>query len=214
MADSNREETLRKIEAFNQRAAELAKSAPSPVMPPVTPETSGLDLLAAPNEALSTEQRIAKQAMQTSTDAMEQDKQREAAERRRQQEEGKAIDKVQEAGRQTASGALDAAQPPIRWLESIPTPAGIGTILAIIAVFLLAVVPVDAAGNTRLKLIWLTISGKTTLKPTGNLPGLTNTNPTSAQTSNTNTSVAQQVPIDLTNVPDLTGIDLTGLEGA
>lgn len=205
MAD--REETLRKIEAFNARAAELQKAAPTPAVPSIPPDASGEDILTAPPESLSTAQRIERQATQTSTDLANAERQREIAERARQQAEGKAIDKVQQSGSDTVKGALDTMQPPIRWLESIPTPMGIGAILALIVVFLMAVVPVDTAGNTRLKLIWYTITGKTHLAPivgaSGDFGPGANTPPNIINSS----PKGQNVPIDLSNMPDLTGLD-------
>lgn len=212
MAD--REETLRKIEAFNKRAAELSKSAPTPATPPATPSGDGIDLLNAPPESLSTEQRIARQAIATQSDLEKEERQRQAVEVARQREEGKAIDKVQQAGKGVANSALDAMQPPVRWLESIPTPMGIGTILALIVLFLMAVVPVDTAGNTRLKLIWYTITGKTHLAPltqgaSGDFGPGTKTTSTTTQTSQP--TVGQRVPIDLSSMPDMTGLDLFNL---
>lgn len=201
----DRAETLRKIEEFNARAAELQKSIPTPAVPSTPPDATGADILTAPPESLSTAQRIERQAVETSTDLANQQRQRDAAEAARQKQEGKAIDQVQQSGAGAVKGALDTMQPPIRWLESIPTPMGIGTILALIVIFLMAVVPVDTAGNTRLKLIWYTITGKTHMAPLGASGDF---GPGANTTPNTFTSPkAQNVPIDLSTMPDLSGLD-------
>lgn len=47
------------------------------------------------------------------------------------------------------------------WLKNVPTPGGIATVLLILIFFTLAVIPVDKSGTTRLKLLWLVLTGKT-----------------------------------------------------
>lgn len=213
----NRDDVTRRLEEFNKRAEEMRQaSAPMPATPPATPVPA--QLVDMPNDALSAGQRIEKQAQITTSDLNREQHEREAAERRRQLEEGNTIDKVQEAGRQTVAGALDVAQPPIRWLESIPTWGGLGLILGVIVLFLMAVVPVDQAGNTRLKLIWYTLSGKTHLRPGSSSSSGTsssgNSNTTTLPITSTGTTPTPRpgnVPIDLSNMPDMSGLDLFNL---
>lgn len=57
----------------------------------------------------------------------------------------------------------NTARPAATWLANLPTPGGILLLLVIIGFFLLVVVPVDKAGNTRFKLILLTLRGNTHL---------------------------------------------------
>lgn len=46
------------------------------------------------------------------------------------------------------------------WADSVPTPGGIGLLLVVIFLFLWAIVPVNG-GNTRLQLLWKTLTGRT-----------------------------------------------------
>jgi len=56
------------------------------------------------------------------------------------------------------------AAPAVNWFSNLPTPGGLATIIIILIVFVMAIVPVDASGTTRLKLVWLTLTGKTHLR--------------------------------------------------
>lgn len=47
-----------------------------------------------------------------------------------------------------------------QWAESVPTPGGIGILLALIFLFLWAIVPVNGK-HTRAELLWLTLTGRT-----------------------------------------------------
>lgn len=222
MAD--REETLKRIDEFNKRAEELKRSSLAqppnvPDIPSITP--AGMKgpltddqkrIMAAPADSLSAADKIERQALRTNAELEREGRERAKAEQLRQREEASNIQKVQDAGQRVANSALNAVDAPVKWFENRPTPFGLGVIIAIIIVFLLAIVPVDDAGNTRLKLIFLTLSGKTHLSYTdpqsqsgggagGGFGGQ----------STTITPKAQNVPIDLSNMPDISGIDLTNL---
>lgn len=73
-----------------------------------------------------------------------------------------------------AQESIDNRVQPIKdYLSGIPTPGGIATILIVLAFFIFAVIPVDSNGNTRLKLLWLTLTGKTHLAYSGTASGAT-----------------------------------------
>lgn len=204
---SGKEETLRKIEEFNKRAEELKKSdiATPPAPPSLSPEAQ--ELLKAPEGTLTPEQQLQKQAEITSSDIAKDQREREIQESAREVEEGKAIDRVSQSSSDFVESALDKAQPTIRWLENVPTPTGLGVLLGVIVIFLLAVVPVNSAGDTRLKLLYYVLSGKAQLKPQSPSfgGGAGGTIPTSSTSP-------QNVPVDLSNIniPDLSGLDFLG----
>lgn len=50
------------------------------------------------------------------------------------------------------------------WLASRPTPGGIGAMLIAIFFFLWVIIPVNSQGYTRAYLLWLTLTGRTTLQ--------------------------------------------------
>lgn len=223
---TDREETLKRIDEFNKRAEALKRS--SLAQPPDVPDISAITpagmkgpltddqkrIMAAPEDSLSAADKIERQALRTQAELERENRDRARAEQQRQREETSNIQKVQDAGQRVANAALDAAEPPIKWFENRPTPFGIGVIIAIIVVFLLAIVPVDDAGNTRLKLIFLTLSGKTHLSYQDTQQGAAGASGNFGNQSTPSVQprqTAQNVPIDLSSVPDLSGIDFTNL---
>lgn len=97
--------------------------------------------------------------------------------------------------------ALDkTTSAPRSWIMRAPTVGGIGALLAIIVLFLFAVVPVDNNGNTRLFLIWLTLTGKASVKPPpGAQSNVTpNISSTTVQPQDTVVDTTTNVPPDVT----------------
>ncbi|SRR5260221_222495 len=141
-----------KIADFNKSQADknakkaLDNSIPKPPPPP----------------GQSKEELIAQEAARTKA---VRDKEAKDETARKKQEEEKAT--LLEKSKLQADRALELAksttQEPRKWLESLPTPGGIATIIVILLFFLFAVIPVDSQGNTRLKLLWLSIRGNTHL---------------------------------------------------
>lgn len=64
-----------------------------------------------------------------------------------------------------------SASPFLQWLNKQPTPGGLATIIGIIIFFMLAIVPVNSNGDTRLKLLWLTLQGRTHVDYEHIIPG-------------------------------------------
>ena len=219
----DKQATLKKLEEFNRKADEAKQSAAGvPPLTPVVPGAGGRQLsedekriLTAEESTLSAADRVAKKALQTQQEQERAARERAAQEKDRERREDNLLQRTQQAAQRSSDAALDAAEPPVKWLEGIPTPMGLGIILAIIGVFLLAVVPVDSAGHSRLWLMWMTITGKTHLSyqdvqqgAAGASGGFGSQSTPAVQPQQTG---AYNVPVDLTNIPDLSGIDLTGL---
>jgi hypothetical protein len=167
-----------KIKAFNTKATQQQQSAmggqqsqPQPqqtVTPVVTPSASmgvgDIQLLMADPSTLSQEQLLRRDALATKENLKKADelKKKQEADARAQALRERNARKVVTGELQNAiTTGMDATTPVGRWLEARPKPGGIATLLIIIAVFLLAIVPVNSNGDTRLKLIWLTLTGKT-----------------------------------------------------
>lgn len=170
-----------KIQQFNQANKQNQSPPNQPAgNPPASPpaqqagtkinsrmSVSDIALLQKDPATLTKEETIRRKALETKETLREQE---EAAERQRQEQ----LEADRKAGRFASVGraealrglkALDKGTASQRaWIMRAPTVGGIGALLAIIALFLLAVVPVDSSGNTRLFLIWLTLTGKTGLK--------------------------------------------------
>lgn len=153
---------------------------------------SDIALLTKDQATLTKEEAIRRKALETK-ETLREKEEAEEAQRQAQIEADRRqgrIDRV--ATSQVLHGlkSLDKATMGQRaWIMRAPTVGGIGALLAIIIIFLLAVLPVDKQGNTRLFLIWLTLTGKASVKlPPGTLPG-------------TNADVTSNSTITLTNSP-------------
>ncbi len=115
-----------------------------------------------PPPGMSKEELIAAKALET--EAVRKAKAQEEADRKKKEEEDAALLEKSRLQVQKATEALKAAtEEPRKWIERLPTPGGIATILIILLFFLFAVIPVDSSGNTRLKLFWLSLRGNTHL---------------------------------------------------
>lgn len=82
----------------------------------------------------------------------------------RQDFEEASVEQVQLAPPETVSSAIAGAGTTVNrladWLATRPTPGGIGVMIAVIIFFLWAIVPVNAAGETRLYLLWGVLTGQ------------------------------------------------------
>jgi len=187
--DKTKEE---KIKAFN------AGTAPAPVDTKEL-ELSKKEIIA--NKAADTKDAQKAQVIQDEKDAQT-------------KEEDQKNDPILHSGNQfkkAQNAASDAVAPAVAWLANAPTPGGMATIVLVLVFFLLAVIPVDKSGNTRLKLLWLTITGKTQLSYApgsngggsnfggGNGTKTFNATTTTPATNSSNTS--QLVPITSLPVP-------------
>ena len=124
--------------------------------------------------------------------------------RERLRREGKLKDVALAEGQRALRAAGNKTSPMATWLANRPTPGGIGTLLAVILVFLMAIVPVDNQGNTRLKLLWLTLTGKTSFNYVGQVGStITGNQQQSAQ-------VPQPPAAQPLNVNIPPGVDLLG----
>jgi len=151
----------------SQQSASGAAGVPY-VAPVVSPSASmsvgDIQLLAADPATLSQEQLLRRDALATKENLKIADaaKKKQDADARAQALRDRNARKVlMGEGQRLIGEGLDRTTPIGRWLEGRPKPGGIATLLIIISVFLLAIVPVNANGDTRLKLIWLTLTGKT-----------------------------------------------------
>src|SRR5260370_35928477 len=101
-----------------------------------------------PPPGMSKEELIAAKALET--EAVRKAKAQEEADRKKKEEEDAALLEKSRLQVQKATEALKAAtEEPRKWIERLPTPGGIATILIILLFFLFAVIPVDSSGNTR-----------------------------------------------------------------
>lgn len=126
---------------------------------------------------------IAQKAMQTQDAIAAQDAK---AKRERQQ----LLDKQEKETRHTAQhvgtateglseSIADTTSPYLTWFSRVQTPGGILTMVLILLFFLFAVTPVNKSGDTRLKLLWLTLTGKTSLDYGNQNPNTSSADPNS-----------------------------------
>src|SRR5579875_2005187 len=74
-------------------------------------------------------------------------------------------------------------------LAALPTPGGVGLLVFALIFFVWAIVPVSSGGQTRLQLLWLTLTGHTSLAtgeaPSEQRPGTPTTAPTATAPTTT-----------------------------
>src|SRR6266568_3108600 len=119
----------------------------------------------------STEQVIAQKATETKQVVQSQQKAEAQQNAQEEKEAQKTQDALKQAGQVAGKIGAEVNKPVDRvkeYLSSVPTPGGILSILLVVLFFVLAVTPIDKQGNTRLKLIWLTLTRKTQLDYTNN----------------------------------------------
>lgn len=113
--------------------------------------------------------------------------------------EGRFVDVAKSELQRSLRTGGKLTAPAVNWFERVPTPGGIATLLIIIAIFLMAIIPVDSSGHTRLMLIWLSLTGKTHI-------AIPDVNFGSTQTStNTPTSGGTPPVVDFTTQPPVNG---------
>lgn len=205
-----------KIASFNQRktvaGAAGAQSPPLSSQPAqvVTPNykmsVADIQLLQQMQDdpsKLSNEDLLRAQALSTKDNLEKAEAARKKAERDRIEQarkEGKLRDVVQSEVQRGLRATGEKTTPAMNWIANRPTPGGIATILIIIGIFLLAIVPVDNQGNTRLKLIWLTLTGKTHIA--GPAPPIISPGQQAGQ-SFTSSTTQQPLNTGVTPVPNL-----------
>lgn len=158
-------------------AQNVAQAGNAPLNPPgqVQPQAKG-SKQAQGQKPLTNAQII--QLMAQQTRAVRDAQKAQLAQARAEQEEAaNQVERLGMAADDTAQVIGATTAPGIRWLSRLPTPGGIATMLLILVFFLLAVFPVNSNGDTRLKLLWLTLTGKTHLRYGDTSTGATTTTP-------------------------------------
>lgn len=225
-------ETLKKLEEFNRRSEEARKQASG--VPQITPTIPGAGLpltedqqriLSSDNSTLNAADRVAKKALETQGEVERAEKIRQQQERQQLKEQDDLISRTRQAGQRATDDALDTTSTLARWLERAPTVFGLGTIIAIILVFELAIVPINPSGHTRLQLIWLTITGRTHLSyqdtagggsgASGSFASYGQTPQQAQQNAAASASFQNGSQVSTANIlasmPNLSGLDLTNL---
>jgi len=158
-----------------------------------------------------------------------------ALRKRLEEEQANALEKPGIQAKKAFELIRDTTKGPRDWIESRPTPGGIATVLIILLFFLVIAIPINANGDTRLKLAWLTLLGRThmayktttateiTTGVQGNIPmPASGVCPTGYRSFSDSTGFTQCVPdnsslgqsgpaaVDLLAGLDFSGIDLLG----
>lgn len=172
MGDETKSEKIKKFneDAQKQQQAKAAQAQNLPpaqvnVIPTATMSAADIALIqkAQAGQQLTQEEQIRLKALETKQNLQA----AEAAKKKAAEEERKNAAFQKKAILETGNAVSQLAtplEPAVNWFANVPTPGGLATILIILIVFVLAIVPVDASGTTRLKLVWLTLTGKTHLK--------------------------------------------------
>lgn len=146
------------------------------------------------------EQKIISKQADNTSEKRKQDKEEAERERKEEQRIKDEQDTLNKLGNKIAEGQeaiANSVSPFTQWLAKQPTPGGVATIFVILMFFLFAIVPVNERGDTRLKLIWFTLTSKTKLSSddTGDIIG------GGGDFGNTITSTPTQTTIPITTTP-------------
>ncbi len=106
--------------------------------------------------------------------------------REEQQRKANLLKKEALLADEALAGVSKATAPYLNWFANVRTPGGILTLVLILVFFLMAVTPVNSHGDTRLKLLWLTLLGQTSLKY--NASNVNNTSSSNTSTTSSSSS--------------------------
>jgi hypothetical protein len=119
----------------------------------------------------TTSHKAAKSGNETAKSVTAASKEEKEAEKQRLAEEEAEKQRIEEEEarrRDILQNSLDAPSVLTRrganWLASAPTPGGVGVLLLALLMFLWIIVPANESGDTRAKLLWYTLTGRTKLK--------------------------------------------------
>lgn len=138
------------------------------------------------------------------------------AEVRSQHVAEEVVDAVTASAEKVGGAVGDKVTGTKEWLANLPTPGSIALLLVVILFFIWAVVPVGQNGETRLQLLWLTLTGKTSIagEPQNTLA---NVNPTGQVSATPNVTTLSAGGIASTGVPQTPVVSntqlLSGLNG-
>lgn len=135
---------------------------------------------------------IASKADETKEELKKREKEQKEIEQAQKEQKEKDANVVEQAKIQAENlteTITSTTEKPRRFLESLPTPVGIGFLLTILLFFVFISVPVNSNGDTRLKLLWKTLRAQTHLNYGNNLPGLNN-----FKEDNNNSTVSIPIP--------------------
>lgn len=168
------DESEKIIDAFLQPANEVNREiAPQQKQEPEQPKSDEQTVASAASKAGdTTETAIQKAARKGNKSA------RKVADKNETEEEKAAREQAEQAEAEAEQARLEAeanktalqqaldtpgglARRTSNWLSSAPTPGGIGMLVLALLFFLWAIIPVNSAGDTRLKLLWYTLIGRT-----------------------------------------------------
>lgn len=161
------------IDAFLQPANEVNQELSQQKQEPEQPKSDEQTVASAARKAGdTTETAIQKAASKGNksakrvADKSETDEEKAARLAQEQAEDEAEQARIEaEANKTALQQALDTpggiARRTSNWISSAPTPGGIGVLVLALLFFLWAIIPVNAAGDTRLKLLWYTLIGRT-----------------------------------------------------
>jgi hypothetical protein len=203
----------------NQANPAQQQPAPSPISVNSKMSIADIALMQKDPATLTPDEKIRRKALETKTNLQQIEDQKAAAEQAAQEKDRKEGNQQKVVMHEVGSALKYANGHPAKlWFENAPTPGGIDVLLIIIFVFLLAIVPVDTKGNTRLYLMWLTLTGKTHLSysDTGTTSATTAaTTSTTAAPVQATTLAPVQTTTPLVTLPNFNDINLgiTGMFG-
>lgn len=114
-------------------------------------------------EEKKTNAEVIKEKAEETKEVREKEKLEKEQEKKEEEEKANELEKTRLIAQTVQQSAKQSLQPSVNLLNSLPKPGGIGLLLLALVFFLLVIIPVNKQGDTRLKLLWRTITGQTYL---------------------------------------------------
>lgn len=175
MASQNAQQSANTIKQYNAKTVS-GNASPKDVTGQNADSTKAIADVAgkqgeADKKANTTSAQIAQKASETKEELARQQaeaKKEEDRLRDEQEQQANMQEKIAVLADKTMADVNEKTKPYLTWFSSLPTPGGILLLVLVLMFFLFAVTPVNKAGDTRLKLLWLTLTGKTQLNYANN----------------------------------------------
>lgn len=147
------------IQGFNEK--KLTKVLPETTK--VIEDKTVVSSKEADKETVKTNQEVIKEKAEETKEVRAKRKAEEEEAKQQEEENATLLEQGKLLGEELQQGIKSGSQPARDWLSALPTPGGIGMLLLALLFFMLVIIPVNANGDTRLKLLWKTITGQTYL---------------------------------------------------
>jgi Fe2+ transport system protein B len=175
------------IKDFNEKTKQKTEQ--------VTTSVTSSNDAANDEQEKKTNAEIIKDKAQETKEVREQEKREKEQAKKEEEERANELEKTRLLAQTVQQSAKQSLQPSVNFLNSLPKPGGIGLLILALIFFLLVILPVNKQGDTRLKLLWRTITGQTYLADKAASTGDTKGTSNSSNNNDVASSIVQPTSI-------------------